>query len=157
VNMSLLEKDPNAPEAWLGEMPVTSRYTAGLAGEKFLRAIKDEGKILGSHCDRCGVTYVPARQFCERCMDELNETIDVGTEGEVHTFTLLFENLDGSPREEPEIVAFISLGDGGLVHKLDEVHLDDIDIGMPVEAVFKQKAEREGSVLDIMYFRPVSS
>ena len=155
--MRLLEKDPNAPEAWLGEMPVTSRYTAGLAGEKFLRAIKDEGKILGSHCDRCGVAYVPARQFCERCMDELNETIDVGTEGEVHTFTLLFENLDGSPREEPEIVAFISLGDGGLVHKLDEVHLDDIDIGMPVEAVFKPKAEREGSVLDIMYFRPVSS
>lgn len=155
--MSLLEKDPNAPEAWLGEMPVTSRYTAGLAGEKFLRAIKDEGKILGSHCDRCGVTYVPARQFCERCMDELNETIDVGTEGEVHTFTLLFENLDGSPREEPEIVAFIRLGDGGLVHKLDEVHLDDLDIGMPVEAVFKPKAEREGSILDIKYFRPVSS
>ena len=155
--MSLLEKDPNAPDAWLGEMPVTSRYTAGLAGEKFLRAIKDEGKILGSHCDQCGITYVPVRQFCERCMDELEETVDVGTEGEVHTFTLLFEDVDGTPREEPEIVAFISLGDGGLVHRLDEVHLDDLDIGMPVEAVFKPKGEREGSVLDIKYFRPVSS
>jgi hypothetical protein len=155
--MSLLEKDPNAPEAWLGEMPVTSRYTAGLAGEKFLRAIKDEGKILGSHCDHCGITYVPVRQFCERCMDELEETVDVGTEGDVHTFTLLFEDLDGTPREEPEIVAFISLGDGGLVHRLDEVHLDDLDIGMSVEAVFKPKGEREGSILDIKYFRPVSS
>jgi len=137
-------------------MPITSRYTAGLAGEKFLRALKDEGKILGSHCDRCGITYVPARRFCERCMDELDETVDVGTKGELHTFTLLFENLDGTPREEPEIVAFISLGDGGLVHKLDEVELDDLDIGMPVEAVFKPKAEREGSILDIKYFRPVS-
>jgi uncharacterized OB-fold protein len=155
--MSLLDKDPNAPKAWYGEMPVTSRYTAGLAGEKFLRGIKDEGKILGSHCDRCGVTYVPVRQFCERCMDELDETVDVGTEGEVHTFTLLFEDLDGTPREEPEIVAFINLGDGGLVHRLDEVHLDDLDIGMPVEAVFKPKGEREGSILDIKYFRPVSS
>ena len=155
--MSLLEKDPNAPDAWLGEMPVTSRYTAGLAGEKFLRAIKDEEKFLGSHCDRCGITYVPARQFCERCMDELDETVDVGTQGEVHTFTLLFENLDGTPREEPEIVAFISLGDGGLVHKLDEVELDDLDIGMPVEAVLKPKGEREGSILDIKYFKPVSS
>jgi uncharacterized OB-fold protein len=154
--MSLLEKDRNAPQAWFGEMPITSRYTAGLAGEKFLRALKDEGKILGSHCDRCGITYVPARQFCERCMDELDETIDVGTEGELHTFTLLFENLDGTPREEPEIVAFISLGDGGLVHRLDEVELDDLDIGMQVEAVFKPKTEREGSILDITYFRPVS-
>ena len=155
--MSLLEKDPNAPEAWLGEMPITSRYTAGLAGEKFLRAIKDEGKILGSYCDHCGITYVPARQFCERCMDKLDETVDVGTEGEVHTFTLLFEDLDGTPREEPEIVAFISLGDGGLVHRLDEVELDDLDIGMPVQAVFKPKGEREGSILDIKYFKPVSS
>jgi uncharacterized OB-fold protein len=155
--MSLMEKDQNAPQAWRGEMPITSRYTAGLAGEVFLRAIKDEGKILGSYCDRCGITYVPARQFCERCMDELEETVDVGTKGELHTFTLLFENLDGTPKEEPEIVAFIRLGDGGLVHKLDEVELDDLDIGMPVEAVFKPKGEREGSILDIKYFRPVSS
>jgi uncharacterized OB-fold protein len=138
-------------------MPITSRYTAGLAGEVFLRAIKDDGKILGSLCDHCGITYVPARQFCERCMSELDETVDMGTQGEVHTFTLLFEDLDGTPREEPEIVAFISLGDGGLVHKLDEVELDDLDIGMPVEAVFKPKGEREGSILDIKYFRPVST
>jgi uncharacterized OB-fold protein len=155
--MSLLEKDPDAPKVWHGEMPVTSRYTAGLAGEVFLRAIKDEGKFLGSPCDHCGITYVPARQFCERCMSELGETVDVGTQGELHTFTLLFENLDGTPREEPEIVAFISLGDGGLVHRLDEVELDDLDIGMPVEAVFKPKGEREGSILDIKYFRPLSS
>ena len=152
--MSLLERDPNAPDAWLGEMPITSRYTAGVAGERFLRAIKDEGKILGSPCERCGITYVPARHFCERCMDELDETVDVGTVGEVHTFTLLFENLDGTQREEPEVVAFISLGDGGLVHKLDEINLDDLDIGMSVEAVFKPETEREGSILDIAYFRP---
>ena len=152
--MSLLERDPNAPDAWLGEMPITSRYTAGIAGERFLRAIKDEGKILGSPCDRCGVTYVPARLFCERCMDELDETVDVGMVGEVHTFTPLFENLDGTQREEPEVIAFISLGDGGLVHKLNEIPLDDLDIGMLVEAVFKPEAERQGSILDIAYFRP---
>ena len=155
--MSLLDRDPNAPDAWLGEMPITSRYTVGIAGERFLRAIKDEGKILGSPCDRCGITYVPARQFCERCMDKLDETVDVGTVGEVHTFTLLFENLDGTQREEPEVVAFISLGDGGLVHKLDEIHLDDLEIGLLVEAVFKPEAERQGSILDITYFRPVPS
>ena len=37
--MSFLEKDPNAPTAWLGDLPITSRYTAGLAGERFFRAI----------------------------------------------------------------------------------------------------------------------
>ena len=52
-------------------------------------------------------------------------------------------------------MAFISLGDGGLVHRLDEVEPVEIEIGMPVEAVFKPQAERQGSILDILYFRPV--
>jgi len=31
---------------------------------------------------------------------------------------------------------------------------DDVKIGMKVEAVLKPKNQREGSVLDIQYFRP---
>jgi hypothetical protein len=46
--MTLLERDKNAPQAWMGNLPVTSRYTFGLAGEKFFRAIKDDAKILGT-------------------------------------------------------------------------------------------------------------
>ena len=153
--MSLLKRDPNAPQAWIGDLPVTSRYTAGIAGERFFRAIKDEGVIYGSYCDRCATTYVPARQFCERCLDELDDWIDVGTTGEVHTFTLLFENLDGTPREEPEVIAFVQIEDGGFVHRLDEIDLDQLEIGLPVEAVFRAEKEREGSILDIAYFRPV--
>jgi uncharacterized OB-fold protein len=154
--MTLIERNPQAPSAWRGDLPVNSRYTAGIAGERFLRAIKDEGVILGSRCERCEITYVPARQFCERCLDELGNWMDVGIRGEVHTFTLLYENPDGSPRDEPEVAAFIRIGDGGLIHKLGEIELEDIEIGMPVEAVFKPKAKREGSILDIEYFKPAA-
>jgi uncharacterized OB-fold protein len=152
--MSPLKRDAHAPDAWPGELPVTSRYTFGMAGERFFRAIKEEGKIYGSRCATCEITYVPGRQFCERCMDELNEWLDVGTQGEVHTFTLLYENLDGSTREEPEIVAFVRIGDGGIVHRLDDVNYEEVTIGMTVEAVFKPKSKRQGSILDIQHFRP---
>ena len=30
-----------------------------------------------------------------------------------------------------------------------------MEIGMEVEAVFKDPAERQGSILDIAYFRPI--
>jgi uncharacterized OB-fold protein len=152
--MTLLERDENAPQAWLGKLPVNSRYTFGLAGERFFRAIKDEGKILGTHCPKCERTYVPGVLFCERCLAGLDEWVDVGTSGEVYTFTLLYENYDGSRREEPELVAFISLGDGGIVHRLGNVDPEEIKIGMPVKAVFKPKAERQGSILDIKHFAP---
>lgn len=152
--MSLLKSDPNAPQAWEGNLPVTNRYSYGLAGERFFRAIKDEGRILGSYCPKCDITYVPGRVFCERCLGELDEWADAGTLGEVHTFTLLYVDHDGNPLEQPRLVAFIRLGDGGLIHNLGEVEPDEIFIGMPVEAVFKPQAERQGSILDIAYFRP---
>ena len=58
--MSLLEHSPDAPSAWSGTLPVTNRYTLGLAGERFFRAFKDEGRIYGTYCQECDVTYVPA-------------------------------------------------------------------------------------------------
>ena len=153
--MTLLKPDPNAPATMAGNLPVTSRYTFGLAGERFFRALKDEGRILGSHCLACDHTYVPATQFCERCMEELEASVDMGTQGEVQTFTWLFVNPDGSRREKPELVAFVQFGDGGLIHRLGEVDPEVVVVGMPVEAVLKPPAERTVSILDIEYFKPV--
>jgi uncharacterized OB-fold protein len=38
---------------------------------------------------------------------------------------------------------------------MGEVELDQVEIGMTVEAVFKPKSKRIGSILDIKYFKPV--
>lgn len=152
--MTLLERNPKAPQAWYGNLPVTSRYTYGLAGERFFRTLKDEGKIMGAYCPKCDHTYVPAAAFCERCLSELTEWADVGTVGELHTFTVLHVGYDGQPLEKPEVVGFVTFGDGGIVHRI-QADPDELIIGMPMEAVLKPKAKREGSILDIEYFRPV--
>ena len=97
---------------------------------------------------------VPATTFCERCLNELTEWVDMGTVGELVTFTLLCVNYDGSPREIPEIVGLVRFGDGGLIHRIVVEEPEDLEIGMLLEAVFKPAAEREGSILDILGFRP---
>ncbi len=153
--MTWLERDRQAPTAWLGELPLRSRYTFGIGGERFFRALKDKGQILGSRCPRCDVVYVPARAFCERCLQGLEEWIDVGTRGEVTTFTILHAHLDGSFRETPEVIALVRLGDGGIVHRLGDVAPEDVTIGMTVEAVLRPPTERQGSINDISHFRPV--
>jgi uncharacterized protein len=151
--MALLERDLQAPQAWHGNLPVTSRYTFGLAGERFFRALKDEGKIMGTHCPHCDRTYVPAVAFCERCLSELTAWVDMGLKGELLSFTLLFVDADGQPLEDPELVGLVAFGDGGLIHKLD-VDLDALEIGISVKAVLKPKAQRTGSILDILHFAP---
>jgi len=45
----------------------------------------------------------------------------------------------------------------GIMHLLGEVAPDDVKIGMRVKAVWKPPEEREGSILDIKYFKPVSN
>jgi len=151
--MTLLERDNQAPQAWRGNLPVTSRYTFGLAGERFFRALKDEGKIMGSNCLGCDRTYVPAVAFCERCLSGLTMWQDMGLEGTLLTFTLLFVDSDGQPLDEPELVGLVGFGDGGIIHKL-EADLDTLEIGMTVKAVLKPKARRTGSILDIIHFAP---
>jgi uncharacterized OB-fold protein len=151
--MTLLERDLQAPQAWRGNLPVTSRYTFGLAGERFFRTLKDEGKIMGAYCPRCDHTYVPAAAFCERCLSELTDWVDVGLKGTLQTFTLLFVNNNGQPLAEPELVGLVTFGDGGIIHKLD-VDLDALEIGMTLKAVLKPKTQRTGSILDILHFAP---
>jgi uncharacterized OB-fold protein len=154
--MTLLHRDPNAPITWMGDLPVTNRYTYGVAGEKFFRALKDDGRVLGTHCPHCDRTYVPAAIFCERCLNKLDEWVDVGTIGDIVTFTFLHVALDGTRLDKPEIIAFVRLGDGGLIHHLGEIEPEQVEIGLMVEAVFQPKSKRTGSILDIKYFKPVS-
>ena len=155
--MSLLEPGLHSPTAWRDEMPVTSRYTFGIAGERFFRAIKDDQRILGTHCSNCERTYVPAAVFCERCLSQLDQWEDVGTVGEVVTFTHLFVDYDGSRLQEPKTVAFIRFGDGGLIHNLVTPNAEPVEIGMRAKAVFKPAAETVGSILDILHFELIAS
>ena len=55
--MTLLNRDPKAPVAWQGDLPVTNRYTYGLAGERFFRAFNRFYKV------RCGFfTVISAKR-----------------------------------------------------------------------------------------------
>ena len=157
--MSLLHRieHPHDALAWEGDMPTLGRYTAGIAGEKFFREIQKNAKFLGTVCPACDITYVPPRLYCEQCFAHLEEWVDVPATGRVHTFTTVHLDLDGNRLAEPRILAFVNLdsSDGGLVHFLGEVEPDQVCIGMPVEAVFKKKADRKGSILDIAYFKPM--
>jgi uncharacterized OB-fold protein len=49
----------------------------------------------------------------------------------------------------------IAFGDGGIIHRIGEVEPESLAFGMQMEAVLEPKSKRQGSILDIKYFRPV--
>jgi uncharacterized OB-fold protein len=150
--MTLLTADHDTPSSWKDEMPVTNRYTFGVAGERFFRTIKDEGRITGTRCANCDRVYVPAAIFCERCLHETDEWVDFENTGEIVTFTEVHIGIDGAELEEPELVAFIRFGDGGLIHRIKTSVSIPLEIGCRARAVFLPPDERQGSILDISHF-----
>ena len=127
---------------WTDTIPFQYEYTAGVAGEKFLRGLMD-GKILAGYCRRCEESSLPARIYCVRCYGEITSYIEVEPIGKVRAITSAGQV--GSPT-----FAFVTFKDvrGGLVHRL----LDRARFGSEVVPKFRPKSERTGSILDLQGF-----
>jgi len=151
-----LEKitNPFSARHWLGDMEADYMYTLGVAGERFFKELKEKGRIMGAKCSRCGIVYVPSRMYCERCFSKLEEWVDVGKKGVIHTFTIATIDIDGSKLEKPVVYALVKFegAHGGIIHKIGET--DNVCIDMKVEAVLKSPRERKASINDIKYFKP---
>ncbi|GAB4296553.1 MAG: Zn-ribbon domain-containing OB-fold protein [Myxococcota bacterium] len=135
----------------------------GVAISAYLKGLK-EGKIIASYCHKCGRIMLPPREFCELCWRTTDGKLEVKDTGTVETFSIARIHFDASrlkPGEKPQIPAVISI-DGasekmGILHLLGEVEPEDVKIGMKVQAVWKPAPEREGSITDIRYFKPIKS
>ena len=141
------------------DFAVEARYAwdTGVAVSRYLHGLK-EGKILARECRQCRRVLVPPRMFCEQCFRPTDRWTQVQDTGRVNTFSICYVRWDMVELDPPEIPAVIEI-DGasagiGFMHKLAEVSPDDVSVGMEVEAVWKPEDEREGSILDILYFRP---
>lgn len=139
-----------------GELSVSFRYTPGVGNTAFFEALRDRGVFLGSRCDACAVTYLPARIFCERCLAALEPTFECGPEGELLSWTLVRVDVDDHPLDQPVLYGLVKLdgADTVLLHRLLDV-VGDPQIGMRVRAVLA--LEREGSILDVEGFAPSSA
>lgn len=131
-----------------GDLGLHFVYTAGVAGEEFLKALA-KGKILAGTCDRCSRTYCPPRMFCETCLAGITDRHDVPGTGAVETLTRLEVDVDGNP-SDPQWVGAVRLDgtDSTMVHRL---HGDGLSVGSRVVPVWS--AKRTGSILDIEAFR----
>lgn len=157
--------DPREVLLFPGKMPVSHRYTAGLAGERFFRGLKDRGVFLATRCDACGVTYCPARAFCERCLSALGNDVEAGPGGSLESFTIVHVGLDGRRLDPPEVIGLVRLdgADTLLVHRVDGNPHGNLDgswraglhIGMRVEAVLEEPSRRRGHLDDVRCFKPL--
>ncbi|MDQ7842906.1 MAG: Zn-ribbon domain-containing OB-fold protein [Armatimonadota bacterium] len=140
-------------------------WDTGEAIGRFLAGLR-AGKIYGVRCRRCGRTVTPPRAFCELDFKPMDEWVELPPTGTVNTFSVCYVTWDMKPLRKPQVPAVIEI-DGttprvGFLHLLgglrgtsvEAVHRQ-VQIGMPVRAVWKPARERSGAITDILYFEPV--
>ena len=140
-----------------GNIPIYHRYTLGVAGERFFKAMRDHQQVLASPCPKCGDRLLPPKMYCERCFQETSDDW-VTLEGPAHvrSFTVMHQSLEEEPLETPEVIALIGWPGvrGGMIHRLREIDPGGVTLGMLVEPVWAE--ERVGAMADIRHFRPAA-
>jgi uncharacterized OB-fold protein len=147
------------------DKPVTSiktpmrleyHYTAGTATSRFLRGI-GQGKILGQRCPSCRKVYVPPRGSCPRCAVATEQEVEVSDKGTVTTFAIVrvpSENLD-VPLPFASAHVLLDGSDVPFFSVVQECPLEEIRIGMRVQARWVPREELAPTLQSIKWFRPL--
>jgi len=144
---------------WKTDLPY--RYSIGKLSVKFFEELKENKKLLGSKCPKCGKVYFPPRTVCAECFIkmELKDLVELDKKGTLHGFTVVnypfVDPQTGGIRPFPYGYALFKLdgADTFTMHFVDETDYTKLKVGMRVEAVFKD--EREGNIGDIIYFKVI--
>jgi uncharacterized OB-fold protein len=135
------------------------RHALGSTTGAFLSGLT-EGRVLGRRCDSCDRILVPARSYCDRCHVSTGQWFQVGTEGVIEMFTVVYEPFKGLP-PPPYALAYVTLdgADTALPAYVKGVDLNDsayvveqLAIGTRLRVAFAD--EPDGTVLDY-WFEPV--
>lgn len=124
---------------WEDKIPFHYEYTAGVAGERFLRGLM-QARILAGYCAECERASLPARMYCVECYSPIRKFVKIEPRGKVRA-----KASKGS-----EAYAFVTFRGvrGGIVSRL----LGDAGVGDAVVPRFRPKRERTGSVNDLLGF-----
>jgi len=144
---------------WKTNLPY--RYSIGKLAVKFFEELKENKKIMGSKCSKCGKVNFPPRAVCADCMVEMtiDDMVELSPKGTLAGFTVVnypfTDPNTGGMRPFPYGYALFKLdgADTFTMHFINETDHTKLKVGQRVEAVFKE--EREGNIGDIKYYKVI--
>jgi len=140
VRIKPSEIDTESAKAFPGKIPLSYRYTMGLAGSKFYEDLA-KGKLSGTRCKENDSVYIPPTAFCEDCMcilDSVKDAVEVDPKsGMVIGHTTVYEDRSGHELDAPKVIVQVAYPNtvGSVFGTLDVVDPIDAEIGMLVELV----------------------
>jgi uncharacterized OB-fold protein len=138
--------------------PVRLEYTItpGRAATPFLRGL-EQGRLMAQRCPKCRKVYIPPRGSCPTCAVPTEEQVQIADKGTVTTYCIVNLPFYGQALEIPYVCASILLdgADIPFFFLVQETPVEQIRMGMRVEAVWAAESERKPTLESIKYFRAI--
>lgn len=142
--------------AWKDGIPLHYQYTAGTAGEAFLRGLS-AGKIVASKCGTCGEVRLPPRTYCLQCYGRTRVDVELLHSGRIASLSTAHLSAGGAKVAARSRITFgfvtFEGASGGLVHRILHEGRSNPRVGGPVRPFFALAEKRKGSILDLEGFR----
>lgn len=127
---------------------------------RFWREIPQRYNLIGNQCEECKKVYFPPREtcpFCRRKSIGKMKTLKLSGEGEIVTYTLIYEAPLKFERQAPYPMAIIKLKEGPkITAQIVDCETEKVKIGLKVQATFR-KIQEDGYIGAIHYgykFKP---
>lgn len=115
--------------------------------------------LVGTACPKCKQKYFPPREICPKCSSEMSTGYAFSGQGEVYSYTSIYEAPSGFDDTAPYTVALVRLEEGPLVTaQLTDMGDTQPEIGMPVEMVtrrLRSDGDERGMLIYGYKFRPL--
>ena len=139
-------------------LSIPQRFSTGPVMGRFLRELRDNQRIMANKCPQCGRHQLPPREVCAVCRVEATEWEELGPEGVIHEFDVVYyaspDPLTGETRRTPYVACWVHLdgtqGHAPLWHLLDAPDPEKVRCGLRVRVVYAD--ERKGAMTDIKHF-----
>jgi len=131
------------------------RYTPGGASSRFLQGLA-KGKILGERAEPGARVYVPPRGADPQLGKPTHEQVEVSDKGTLTSYCVVNVSFYGGTQEIPYVTGLIKLdgADLPIMHLVQECPVDQVRVGMRLEAVWVDKSELGPTMESIRWFRP---
>ena len=122
---------------------------------RFFMELKDNGRLMGTCCPKCGSVYCYPRSWCHECYVDC-DWVEMSGKGKVVMFARVEINLsDIQTAQVPFVQGSVQLDEARypIVNFFRNVSYEDLSKGMPVKVEFLPAEERTGRIRDF-YFVP---
>ena len=114
---------------------------------RFFRELRDNARIMGGKCKKCGTVYCPPRAACSECY-EPTEWVEVSNQGTVITCTKVHFSTSQFLSSVPYNCAYIQL-DGADTWMFQNIDAEQVKPGDRVKAEFRE--HRTGHMSDFVF------